>query len=574
MVSRHVNMKRTGSRWTGLCPFHNEKTPSFSVSPQDGFFKCFGCGEGGDIFTFVQKIDNVDFMDAMQQLADEANLEFSFDKNITNKPDGVTRNSVFKANEWARHYFHTQLMDQKIGADARQYLADRNFSDDTIKNFSLGLAVGDFQFIKSAKAAGFTEKTLIEADLLRRNANGQVYDTFKDRIMFPISDTNRRVIGFGGRTLVNDKAKYINTRQNIVFDKGRNLYGIDIARDVMNEENRVILVEGYTDCIAAHQAGFSNTVATLGTAMTPQHVDLVRRFCDRATILFDSDRAGEEAANRAIEIAFPRYLQVFLARIPDGKDPGEFLSKHGPDDFSDVLNRAIDALEFKWNQIKDSYESEHSDATRSEKIHAFLRFVASIFDSGAVDAIQKGLLINRLSSLLSIDQNEVQRMFSKQKVSKPESANTKAVGNKSGNVHNNAEGVTPAWRRIIGVLLNEPGVLSEDISWPDFSLMKDERDRRIIQSIMDLYDTVGEFKPSEVADRCHEPGDDSYLGQLAWDGAKRGNYHDTLHVALQIIRKENEKQEYFSVSPENKLEQLHRRLYERKDSFVPQRKLR
>ncbi|MCH8967155.1 MAG: DNA primase, partial [Planctomycetes bacterium] len=305
VASQHVRLKRSGRRWVGLCPFHSEKTPSFTVTPDLGLFKCFGCGKGGDLFSFVQMRENVPFGEAFRMLADRAGVELV--AGPTERSQGPGRVDVAKVNEWALRFFRANLTSAELGKNARDYLRGRGFSDEIVERFELGLATDGAPAIKdAAKRAGFDAPLLLGADLVREGDSGGAYETFRNRLIFPIRDATGRVVGFGGRTLVDDRAKYLNTRQTVLFDKGRGLYGIHQARTAVQERGRAVVVEGYTDCLAAHQAGFTETVATLGTAMTESQVDLLRRDSDAIILRFDSDDAGEAAADRAIHVALPR----------------------------------------------------------------------------------------------------------------------------------------------------------------------------------------------------------------------------------------------------------------------------
>ena len=270
LVSEHVALKRSGKDFQGLCPFHNEKTPSFTVSPSKGIFKCFGCGAGGDAFTFIQMRESVPFMEAMRILADRSGVKLEQQTRGT-RPSGPDRAEIAAVNEWACRQFRETLASD-AGRETREYLASRGLSEEATERFALGLAPDDGDWILArARRQGHSPALLTAAGLTATSADGRIYGVFRGRLMFPIRDTMNRVIGFGGRTMKGDKAKYLNTSQNVLFDKGRNVYGIDQARPVMMNSRRVVVVEGYTDCIAAAQHGFGDTVATLGTALTDEH---------------------------------------------------------------------------------------------------------------------------------------------------------------------------------------------------------------------------------------------------------------------------------------------------------------
>ena len=535
VASEHVTLKRTGKRWVGLCPFHAEKTPSFTISPDLGLFKCFGCGRGGDLFSFVQLRENVSFGEAMRILADRAGVELQPSKGEARGPD---RADLAKVNNWAMRFFQSKLKDENVGRPAREYLRSREFSDSVVERFSLGLATDEGLLLReAARRAGIDESLLLAADFVRQGDDGRLYDTFRNRLMFPIRDATGRVVGFGGRTLLDDRAKYLNTRQNALFDKGRGLYGIDLARNDISQRRRAVVVEGYTDCLAAHQAGLSETVATLGTALTESQVDLLRRYCDELILLFDSDEAGEAAADRAILVALPRCIAVKLARIPDGKDPSDYLSRAGPEAFSDVLNGAVDALEFKWSKTRARFSGGTSDASRREAILDFMRVVSEAAGSRAVDAIQRGLLANQVAHLLRIDPKEVHQLIARIQSQRRNEPSGPPAGTGGPGPAAPLDGEQAAWLQVLEVVLNEPGLLATVDGPLEPERIVDDRDRRIAEVVMGLRDELGKFCLADMLARCHEPADAERATELTQRGAARGNYESTLRLAVERLRR-------------------------------------
>jgi len=419
LASEDVRMKRSGRRWVGLCPFHAEKTPSFVVSQDVGLFKCFGCGKGGDVFSYVQARENVSFMEAMRILADRAGVKLDeAPSGSSGEPDRV---ELAKVNAWALTFFRSNLLNGAAGRHARAYLQSRGISEAIAERFNLGLATDGGQSLRDAAGrARITFPLLHAADLVRADGSNRVYPTFRNRLMFPIRDATGRVVGFGGRTLVGDQAKYLNTRQNALFDKGRGLYGIELARQAIAQCGRAVVVEGYTDCIAAHQAGCKETVASLGTAMTAAQVDLLHRYSDQLILLFDSDKAGEAAAERAIVVAVPRGVHVRLARIPSGKDPDEFLRSAGAAGFCGLLDAAVDALEFKWGRLQAQFAAHASDGAHRAAHLEFLRLVGTALAGG--DEIQTGLVANRVARLVGLDGREVYRLMTRLRHNTPRSS--------------------------------------------------------------------------------------------------------------------------------------------------------
>jgi len=535
VVAEHVSLKRRGTRWVGLCPFHSEKTPSFTVSPERGLFKCFGCGQGGDVFTFLQTRESLTFMEALRHLADRAGVDLRFSTHSHSAAAGTPgRGDLAKVNTWALQFFQANLRAESIGRSARDYLAGRGFSTETINRFGLGLAVdGGSSLRTSAARAGFGEAVLVAADLLRSDSeSNRTYETFRSRLMFPIRDATGRVVGFGGRTLVDDQAKYLNTRQTALFDKGRTLYGIDLAREAIVSRHRAIVVEGYTDCMACHQAGFTETVATLGTALTDAHVDLLRRFGEEMVLLFDSDAAGEAAADRAIALALPRCVKVRLGRIPEGKDPSDFLGLATAARFSDVLNSAIDALEFKWLKTLDRYRADTSDTRRREAVLDFVRVVSQAVNSAAVDAIQRGLLVNQVAHLLRLEQGEVSRLMWGSRSSRGDhkAAPSSVAEVRQSNPPRDEE--QAAWTHLLEVLLNAPnlpGVVDTEL---DITRIADPRDRRIAKALFEARQDGTTLSLADVFARCHDLVDGQRVTELVERGSARGNFEATLKLAL------------------------------------------
>lgn len=536
LVGEFVALRRSGKRWVGLCPFHTEKTPSFSVSPEMGIFKCFGCGKGGDVFSFVQFRENIPFVDAMRFLADRAGVVLDEPRSQTSDSafNTVTRLDIGRACAWAASFFQSKLIGAE-GQEAREYLASRGFQQPIIEKFGLGLAVEGRPMLKEAAAgAGFSPLVLEAADLIRRDGEGRYYETFRNRLMFPIRDASSKVIGFGGRTLVEDKAKYLNTRQNALFDKGRNLFGIDLARQSIIDRGRAIVVEGYTDCMACHQAGFTEAVASLGTALTETHVDLIRRYAGELVLVFDSDQAGIDAADRALRVALPRSITVRLARVPEGKDPGEFLT--GPDAnmrFMDLLKGAVEALEFTWRQTWARYHEPTSDGRRREAILDFVRMVSDASKTEALDPIRKGFLTNQLAHLLRLDRAEVASLMAS---TSERRMPMQTPGRGPESITAPVDSEQSAWVRLLEVLLNEPGLLGSLDVWPDPARIVDARDRRVAQWVFESARNFGDFTLADVLAFAKDGDDASRIAELATRGQARGNYETSMRVALDRLK--------------------------------------
>jgi DNA primase len=546
LVSEHVALKRAGRDFVGLCPFHHEKTPSFSVSPAKQIFKCFGCGAGGDVFSFIQLRESVTFIEAMRILADRAGIDF--DQRIGRAPsDGLGRADLARVNAWAQETFCRAFADEQLGCVARAYVSKRKITTDMVAAFAIGWAPEDGGWLLAkARAAKLRMELLQAAGLAARGSYGEDYGVFRGRLMFPIRDTMNRVIGFGGRTLIDDRAKYLNSTQTPLFDKGRNLFGIDRAREAMSAERRAVVVEGYTDCIACHQHGIANVVATLGTALTDDQVNLLRRWCDEVILVFDADTAGQNAADRALGVALRHGLTVRIAQVTSGKDPAEFLETGGAEDFRRLLNSAEDALVFKWRRTCELFE-HGSGGGRKEAIREFVHLVAGMARFRTVDPIQQGLIVNQLAKLLALPGREVHGLL----VEAGRSQRSRAADVGASAAHDSAEGqplaedAAPNAPRdaeqaalvtVLQVLLNEPGHFAEADAVFSPARIADSRTRRIAEVVVDLCREVGEFSPSEVLGRFEDIADARCVTDLLYRGADVGNYAATLTDTVARLR--------------------------------------
>ena len=346
VVSQYVRLTRKGSSYMGLCPFHNEKSPSFSVSPSKQMYHCFGCGAGGDVFHFIQEYDNATFVEALEKLADRAGVvlpKIEYSKEAKEKAE--KRQLLLDINKTAAQYFYYQLR-RESGRQAWEYLTGRGLSEETIRNFGLGYSDKySNDLYKYMKSKNYSDELLRESGLFNVDEKNGMYDKFWNRVIFPIMDVNSRVIGFGGRVMGDGKPKYLNSPETPIFDKGRNLYGLHAARS--SRRNFLILCEGYMDVISMHQAGFTNAVASLGTALTSGHASLLKRFTKEVLLLYDSDDAGIRAALRAIPILREAGVTARVVNLLPHKDPDEFIGALGAEAFEERLKNAEDSFLFR-----------------------------------------------------------------------------------------------------------------------------------------------------------------------------------------------------------------------------------
>ncbi|MGI5816875.1 MAG: DNA primase [Armatimonadota bacterium] len=361
VIGQHVRLERSGQRFKGLCPFHQEKTPSFTVDPERGFYHCFGCGEGGDIFSFVMKRDGLSFPEALRQLARRAGVQIESDPMAGERRR--RRELLERANEIARDHFRRNLFKHPSAEQARRYIAGRGFSRAMIDRFQLGFALDSWDDLLNALAAEGINATLAEeAGLAKRGERGGHYDTFRNRIIFPIMDMSGRVIGFGGRAMdPENPAKYLNSPETPLFHKRRAVYALDVARDAVVTEKRALIVEGYTDVISLHQAGIGNAVAGLGTALTGQQLELLGRYADEVVLVYDSDAAGARAALNNLEVVETAEIAASLVVLPENTDPDEFVREHGPDAFRELLDDRVSPIEYQLRMIFDRHADRGPD---------------------------------------------------------------------------------------------------------------------------------------------------------------------------------------------------------------------
>jgi DNA primase len=346
IISRYVTLKRSGSAFKGLCPFHEEKTPSFTVFPQSGRYKCFGCGEGGDVFTFLMKRGNLGFREVLAELAREAGVTLPAEPADPDAAERARRRTeALDALRFAAGFYRT-VLERAAGGAARAYLAERGFTEATLEAFGVGYAPDEFEaFSTYARRKGIPEAALTEAGLLRRSEQGQSYDMFRGRIMFPIHDLRGREIGFGARALGDPQPKYLNSPDGSLFHKGREMYGLHLAREAARGAGRLLVVEGYTDVMHCHQGGLREVAAGLGTALTAENARQLRRFGVPVFLVYDGDEAGQRAAERAAEVLLAERLEGSVALLPPGRDPADLVVREGPG----ALERALEAAQDLWS---------------------------------------------------------------------------------------------------------------------------------------------------------------------------------------------------------------------------------
>ena len=373
VISQYVTLKRSGRNYFGLCPFHNEKSPSFSVSPDKQIFHCFGCGVGGNVFHFITKVENVSFVESVQILAERANVNLPSVNNFEDEKVAKLKAKVYDVNEFAAEFYHKNLY-KPTAKTGQEYIKKRKLDNNTLKAFKIGFS-GEFdELYRALKKEGFGEEEILESGLVNKNPKGMYIDRYRGRVMFPIQDVRNRVIAFGGRVLDDSKPKYINSPENVVYSKGRNLFGLNVAKKYNSGVmKQILIVEGYMDAISLFQRGITNVVASLGTALTDAQGRLLRKSAEQIILGYDADGAGQTAIVRGMDILQSMGCDIRILQISGAKDPDEFIVKYGPEKLKKCMDNAISSLEYKVKILKKDLNLENV----SDKIK-FLNAIAKM----------------------------------------------------------------------------------------------------------------------------------------------------------------------------------------------------
>ena len=463
LIGGYVSLRRAGGNMKGLCPFHSEKTPSFTVYPADNSFYCFGCGIGGDAITFIKKIEHLDYPDAVEFLAKRAGITIPDSQNSQYRTGPkIDKKRIYDMNIAAAKYFNANLFsnDPKAKEALYYFTEKRGLSISTIKHFGLGFASDSFDaFSKYMLARGFTYDEMVAGFLCGKSEKGRYYDAFRNRVMFPIIDVSGNVIAFGGRVMDDSKPKYKNSSDTPVFKKSRNLFALNFAKNFAEES--LILCEGYMDVIALHAAGFSNAIATLGTAITSEQARVLSRYTKRIIISYDADEAGQKAAKRAMQLLGEVGLEVSVLKIPDAKDPDEYIKKHGRDNFAHLLKNTKSKFEYNVEGVLGKYNLE----LPQDKINAVTdieRLISEVYSSA-----ERDIYIHAVAKRLSVDsksiKNDVERMVAR-KMREGVRAEEKRIKETTAGF---SDRINPDYVKAPAIAKNEENVLGLLLLYPD-----------------------------------------------------------------------------------------------------------
>ena len=475
VVGQHVNLRRSGANLFGLCPFHGEKTASFSVAPDKGIYYCFGCHKGGGAINFVMELEGLSYPDAVRSLAKRVGMEVPEDEQYQSRYRQQER--LWALHKEAARFFYAQLY-APVGKAALEYAIGRGISKAALTNFGIGYAPDSWDsMVKAMRAKGYTDQELIDSGLVTRSQkNNNIFDRFRDRLMFPIIDVRGNVIGFGGRTLKNDKdtAKYLNSPETLIFNKRKNLFGLNLAKKT--KSNSLILVEGNIDVVALHQYGFDNAVASLGTSLTEEQAALMTRYAEQIILLYDGDQAGQNATQRAIPILEKAGLQVKVLKMRDAKDPDEFLKKFGADKFKLLLEESSNRVEYQLGAIRRKYDLQVDDQ-KIRYVQEAAELICSL-DSSIKREVYGGRVAESAGISADAMKLEVNKAFKrriareKKKQEKIDLEPMKALQPKTRSIHYENMKSALAEESVIAQVLREPALLDvcKDLTAEQFSV--------------------------------------------------------------------------------------------------------
>ena len=535
IVSQYVVLKRAGRNYMGLCPFHKEKSGSFCVSPDKQIFHCFGCGVG-NVFHFISKIENLNFKESVEMLANRAGVELPVSGNFEDDKLAKLKSRVYEVNKCAAEFYHENLY-KPTAKPGQEYVKKRHLDNKTLKAFKIGYSGRFNELYTELKSKGFTEEEILASCLVNKNPDGKFIDRFRNRLMFPIFDTHERVIAFGGRVLDDSKPKYINSPEDIVYSKGRHLFAFNIARKYNSKT--IIMVEGYMDAVSLHQRGIHNAVASLGTALTEAQGRLLRRSCEKVIIGYDADGAGQAATLRGLEILQNLGCDIRILQIEGAKDPDEFVVKYGPERFQMYVNKAISLVEFKVKMLKKSLDLDNVN----DKIK-FLNEVAKIV-AKVENSMEREVYVDKISLEYKVSKDAIYAEINKllyansrteQKLEK------KVVPVKSVLIQQDEQPVDVKTKRleslVIYLLINYPDKSFERLKkLIDNNVIKIERNKAIINKLYEEHEK-GNINIENILDLFDDEITVNYLSGIMSSDFEITDVDKCIEDVLVTYRKE------------------------------------
>ena len=546
VISSYVNLKRAGSNYNGLCPFHSEKTPSFTVFPSTQSFYCFGCGAGGDAITFVMRTENLDYLSALRVLASRCGVTLPEETERVPGKKEVGRQRVLEMNKEAAKFFHNCLLDEKLGADGRKYLMEeRKLSMAVINHFGLGFAPNHFFMLHDhLKSLGYSDEEMTVGFLCGKNDRG-VYDYYRNRVIFPIIDTTGNVVAFGGRVLDDSKPKYLNTSDTPAFKKSKNLFALNFAKN--HCENQLILCEGYMDVIALHASGFENAVATLGTAITSEQARIFSRYTKKVVISYDSDEAGQRAADKAFKLLQEVGVDVRILKINNAKDPDEYIKKFGAQSFKSIIDESKSKFEFECDKIFAKYNILNTD----EKIKASHELSLAI--ASYPSEIEREIYCQKISGILDVPKESIRKDVNAILMRRTRDAKNKEeteLFRKSSGI---GDRVNPSSAEFLKANKIEEAILGLIQLYPSHLKIVMEKMtvdnfvtpfcKKVFEKIKECYDSVGKFDIAFIQDAFNVDEISRITKMMAERQRLKTNGEDVLNDLISSLSKEKNEAE-------------------------------
>ncbi len=500
LAARYCQLKKRGKNYWALCPFHKEKTPSFSIDAENGLYHCFGCKEGGNVFSFLQKMEGVSFGEAVRLLAAEAGIDVTSYEG-RGAPDEDERVSLREAHELATTFYQKCLEKARGGTRAREYLKGRQISAESVELWRLGYAPeGWDHFLNCATGRGYNADLLERAGLVlaRQSGGPGHYDRFRNRLIFPIADTAGRPIGFGARALSpDDEPKYLNSPDTPLFSKGSCFFGLDRAKPAVRSGDTAVVLEGYTDVIMAHQAGVTETLAVLGTALTEQHARTLRRLCSRVILVFDADEAGQKSAARSVEVLLNEELEVRVAELPAGLDPCDYILQHGGEKFRERLEESLGFFEFRMGLAR----GRHDTGTVQGKTAAFREMVE--LAAGLRDAAQREMVVQWIADEFRVSPGSVWQHLQRLPGPARARATSTAPDGRPERTGLTADDSLPG--EVLGLLLAHPDYVPEAVDRLDTEMLRDGPEKTVLERLLGDLDQGSGAETRDVLNSLAEP---------------------------------------------------------------------
>ncbi len=562
LISQYVSLKKRGKEFVGLCPFHEDHRPSLYISPAKQIFKCFACGAGGGVYQFLMLYEKLPFPEAVRTLAERAHIPLPQTTQATQAEEGFSKNDLVVVTTFAARFFRSTLRSAE-GKAALDYALGRGLTEKSIDRFGLGFAPDSWDALLRAAGRERIDRTLlIAAGLASKREDGSgCYDRFRNRLVFPIFDLQGRVVAFGGRAMTEDeRAKYLNSPETILFDKSSLLYGLNWSREAIVSAGQAVVVEGYLDALIPLQAGLNNVVATLGTALTDRHVQLLSRYVKEAVLIFDADTAGQAAVERALEIFLAQRLHVRVVTVPAGNDPCDYCLAEGHEALQRLIDAAPDALQYVWEKRREAWQAAGGNlADRHRLVEEFLNFVVSSAAYGVIDEVRRGQLAQHIAHLLNVPAADLQQQM--RRLARRIARSSQARGEPAQQQYVPSHAAL-AERQLLEVLLNRPELFdqaAEKLAPEDFT---NEQYRRVAERVW-LAGSAGRLNLEELLASEELAELAALLADMATAGERRANYEPTLRGAAEhmLYRRRQRRTEELKTSGEG--EEALRELLER-----------